>query len=72
MIAVPVETPVTTPDVAFTASMVGSWLVQVPPVERSLKDIDWPTQTLVGPVIAGNVLDTVNRAVAVQPVTGNI
>ena len=50
MVTVPADTPVTLPDASILA-IDGLLLVQVPPVEDSVKVMLAPTQTPVGPPI---------------------
>ena len=55
--------PVAEPMVAI----VGELLLQLPPVEVSLKVMDWPTHTLPGPVI-GERLPTAITVLVAHPV----
>jgi hypothetical protein len=60
-------TPVTTPVDRFTAAIVESLLIQVPPVGISLNAVVEPTQTFIAPVIPPGIEFTVTTAVAEQP-----
>ena len=64
----PVDTPVTTPDVVPTVAIPGLPLVHEPPAEASVKLIEPPMHTPDGPVIeptTGAVL-TVTMAMAAE------
>ena len=64
---VPADTPVTTP-VLPTAARLVLLLLQVPPVEASVKAVVKPTHTLAVPVIAAGKGLTVTGVVIIQPV----
>jgi hypothetical protein len=65
MVALPVDTPVTSPLVASTEATAVLLLLHVPPVLALLSVVTTPVQTPVRPVIAGGL--TVMIAVAGQP-----
>jgi len=50
MVAVPPDTPLTTPVVLFTVAIDGLTLVHVPPPVAQLNVVDEPTQTDKAPV----------------------
>jgi hypothetical protein len=68
MVAVPAETPVTTPLVAPTDPTPGLALLHVPPGIGSLNVKVAPTQILPPPTIAVGTEFTVTIAVILQPV----
>ena len=51
IVALPTETPVTTPVPEPTVATEGVLLIHVPPVEVVANVVDEPLQTLVAPVI---------------------
>ena len=67
IVAVPANTPVTTPDNEPTVAFVVELLLQVIPVVTSLNVIVLPSQTDAGPVIAAGLALTVTITVAWQP-----
>ena len=68
MVAVPVLTPVTTPDVELTLAVPDKLLVHVPPVGVELNVVVEPIQTDAVPVIAAGEALTVTVANDSQPV----
>jgi hypothetical protein len=69
MVAPPIVTPDTTPEVEPTDAMVGA-LLPHSPVPASASVIVEPKQTLVGPLMAAGDGLTVNVLLAKQPVPG--
>jgi hypothetical protein len=70
IVAVPETNPVTVPVVAPTATLK-LVLLQVPP-PASLSVMVVPSHSVAGPLIAAGNESTVTRAVATQPVAGNV
>lgn len=71
IVAVPVDTPVTTPDEEPTVATEGVPLVHTPPGEEEVSVPVPPGHSAVGPVMPGNgltVIDALPVMVAVQPV----
>ena len=68
MVAVPVLTPLTTPDVELTLAMPEALLAHVPPVGVELNVVVEPIQTDAVPVIAVGEVLTVTVATDSQPV----
>ena len=68
MVAVPADTPVTTPVVMPTVAVERELLVHVPPAIISVSVIVEPTQTSLLPIMAGGNAYTVTVTVAAQPV----
>ena len=71
MDALPSATPLTTPVTEPIDAMVKSLLLHVPPVDTSVRTIDEPVHTEVGPDIAAGSGSTVSVAILEQPV-GNV
>jgi hypothetical protein len=67
MVAVPADTPVTTPRLVTVATAV-LLLAHVPPVVASERVVVLPVQIVVVPVIALGVGLTVKKVVALHPV----
>lgn len=67
MVAVPVLTPETTPDVELTLAVDDALLVHVPPVGEELNVVVAPAHTADAPDIAAGAATTVMVCVAKQP-----
>jgi hypothetical protein len=67
ILAVPAATPITMPVVGFIVPMLVLPLLHVPPAVASVNVVVRPTQTDIGPVIAGTVWVTVTTDVEIQP-----
>lgn len=66
MIAVPAETPITTPDTVPTFAIAILLLLHVPPPGAPTSVVDPPWHTAIAPLIDGNGL-TENDIIAMQP-----
>ena len=71
MVAVPVPTPETTPEVELTLAVPDALLVQVPPVGEELNVIVAPEHTADAPDIAAGAATTVMVCTVKQPL-GNV
>ncbi len=73
IVAVPTDCPVTAPLIGSTVAIAVALLLHVPPVMASLSTDGKPTQSLVFPVIAGNVAaETTSTVVVTIQVDGNV